>query len=261
MSDFLADAQAVALAAAKEAGEVLLKHFRQNLISEIKSGNIRNIVTNADNESDEVIRKLILKSFPEHGIVSEESSPKPGNYVWYIDPLDGTTNYSRGNSVFCISIALGKGIDILVGTTYNPLAGEMYSAIKGKGAFLNGKSIKSGTITSLDNAMVCCDFGYENKEREIMLGMFKRLLMGVKSVRFKGSGALTTAEIASGRVDGYVRAGSSPWDYAASTLIIREAGGVVTDFNGKAWQLDSENIVAAATPVLHKELLKAVEEA
>ncbi|MBI2141637.1 inositol monophosphatase [Candidatus Woesearchaeota archaeon] len=262
MADFLAEAQAVAESAAKEAGAALLKHFRRSLTVQIKEGNFRNIVTNADKEADALIRAAISEKFPSHRIVTEEAKPKEGSdFVWYVDPLDGTNNFSRGNSQFNISIALCRENELLAGLVYNPVTLEVYRAIKDRGAFLNDKRITVAATNALAGAIICCDFAYENEERLAMLRLIAGLALKVRSLRVWGSATTATTQIAAGRVDGYARAGSSPWDYAASTLIIREAGGIVTDFSGKPWQPSSRNILAAATAPLHMELLKAVGEA
>lgn len=261
MADFLAEAQKVAVAAAKEAGKIILGYYETNVKVSTKQGNPRNLVTEADKEADALIRRIILEAFPGHSMVSEENEPKKGNeYVWYVDPLDGTTNYTRHVSYFCVSIALAKGNELLVGVIYNPVTSELYTAKAGRGAFLNGKALKAGNANDLIQSFVCMDFSYDNAERQKAAAVLSRLAMSVKSIRVKGSGALALCEVASGRAEGYVRMGSTPWDYAAGTLIIREAGGAVTDLDGKAWEPESKGVIAASSGKIAEQLLAKVKE-
>ena len=258
MADFLAEAEEVAVEAAKEAGKLILAHFRKILVIEIKKGNPRNLVTNADKESDKLIKRLISGKFPEHGIVSEESEPTKGEYVWYIDPIDGTTNYSRGVKYFCVSIALAKDDDLLVAAVYNPATSELYTAVKGRGAFLNGKKLVVFEPESFDQAMIYGDLGYETDEREKALAILKFLVSG-KGLRVKGSGALAMCELAAGHADAYVDLSSTSWDYAAAALLVREAGGTVADFSGKDWSPQVVNgIVAGGSKQLCGTVLEKV---
>ncbi len=259
--EFLDRALEVAVAAAKEAGKILVKRQFNGLKVGFKEGNVKNVVTNADTEADAIIRGIILKSFPEHSIISEEDAPKKGSeYAWHVDPLDGTTNYSKGANYYCVSIALAKGSELLVGVVYSPVTSELYTAIRGKGAFLNGTKISTGSTNSLEQALVCLDTAYINAERKKAIEVLQKLLPNVKSIRIKGAGALTLCEVATGRADAYIRMGSSAWDYAAGTLILMEAGGIVTDINGIPWQLDSKTVFAALTEELHGKIMKNLQE-
>lgn len=261
MADFLAEAQKVAVAAAKEAGKIILDYYETNMKVSTKQGNPRNLVTAADKEADALIRRVILEVFPGHSIVSEENEPRRGNeFFWYVDPLDGTTNYTRHVSYFCVSIALAKGKELLVGVIYNPVTSELYTAMAGAGAFLNGKALKTSNASGLAQSFVCMDFSYDNAERQRAAAVLKRLALSVKSIRVKGSGALASCEVASGKAEGYVRMGSTPWDYAAGALIIREAGGTVTDLGGKQWEPESKGVIAASSGKIAEQLLAKVNE-
>ncbi|MBI2550562.1 inositol monophosphatase [Candidatus Woesearchaeota archaeon] len=261
MTDFLSEAEAVAIKAVREAGEIALKHFRKKLSIEFKASNVRNLVTNADKEADAVIRKIILARFPDHSIVTEEAKPQKGNdYVWYVDPIDGTTNYSKGANYFTTSVALTQGNRLLIGVIYNPVFPELYTAISGRGAFMNGKRIRTTKAGSMGESIVCCDFGYEDWKRERILKVMAQLLQA-NGLRFKGSGTLEMCEVAAGISEAYLNLGSSPWDYSAATLIVREAGGVVTDYDGKHWTLSSKSIVASCTQELHSKLLEKIATA
>ncbi len=261
MADFLAEAQKVAVAAAKEAGKIILDYYETSIKVSTKQGNPRNLVTAADKEADALIRRIILEAFPDHSIVSEENEPKRGNeFFWYVDSLDGTTNYTRHVSYFCVSIALAKGKELLVGVIYNPVTSEFYTATVGGGSFLNGKALKTSNASDLEQSFVCMDFSYDNAERQRAAAALKQIVMRVKSVRVKGSGALAVCEVASGKAEGYVRMGSTPWDYAAGAVIVREAGGKVTDLDGKDWEPESMGVIAASSGKIAELLLAKVKE-
>ncbi len=260
MTDFLAEAEAVAIKAAKEAAKVLMKHFRTELRIETK-GDPRNIVTIADKESDALIRKIILEKFPDHGIISEENKPVQGksDYVWHIDPLDGTTNYSRGVSYFCVSIALAKGSEIVVGVVYNPVTLALYTAARGKGAFLNGKKLRIAETSIMHEAVICFDFGYAQDKRLQTVEILKRMV-GAKSIRINGAAALTLCEIAAGLANAYVHTGGYSWDFAAGALMIHEAGGVVTDSDGKTWQPNVKEGITAGNSAITSQILAIMKK-
>lgn len=261
MGILLDEAANIAVAAAKEAGKLALKYFRKDIAVEVKEGNPRNTVTTADKETDSLIRKLLLEKFPNHTIVTEEDKPKKGNeYAWYVDPIDGTTNFSRGISYFCTSIALAKESELLVGVIYSPVFSELYTAIRGKGAFLNGKRIRVSGIANLSQAVFSCDLGYNSPERKITLNVLKHLEPVVRGFRLKGSGALASCELAAGRADCHMDPKSTPWDYAAAALIVREAGGRATDLQGKEWKPDSKDYIAS-NGNLHEKLIKELKAA
>ncbi len=262
MSEFLSQAEAVATQAAREAGKLALKYFRHDIAVEVKEGNPRNVVTAADKEADSLIRKLLQEKFPDHSIVTEEDKPKKGSeYVWYVDPIDGTTNFSRGASYFCTSIALAKESELLVGVVYSPVFSELYTAIRGKGAFLNGKRIRVSGTANLSQAVFSCDLGYNSPERESTLKVLRHLEPIVRGFRMKGSGALASCELAAGRADCHMDAKSTPWDYAAAALIVREAGGKATDLQGNEWKPDSKAGYIAGNARFHGKLIDELRAA
>jgi myo-inositol-1(or 4)-monophosphatase len=208
-----------------------------------------------------------------------------GKYRWIIDPLDGTTNYIHGYPMFSVSIALeynppesphtplsqrGAGGDfkggmggfsgeIILGVIFDPLRDELFTAEKGRGAFLNGHSIKVSSVRTLKNSLITTGFPFRKKEfLDTYLRAFKNILLKVSDLRRAGSAALDLAHLACGRCEGFFEIGLSPWDIAAGSLIIKEAGGVVTDFGGREDYLATGNIVAG-TPVVHREILKEVK--
>ena len=257
--DFLAKALDVALAAAKEAGRIQMKYYEKGLEAGSKKGNVRDIVTNADMEADAAIRGIISETFPEHTIITEENTAKKGNeFTWHVDPIDGTTNYARKGKYFCVSIALAKGDEVLVGVVFNALNNELYTAIKWKGALLNGKKIEIGKTVAIDRAVICTDLCHESEKRkpifEILAGF-----TGARSIRIQGSGALTVCEVANGLADCYFNICGSSWDFAAAALIIREAGGVAKSPEGNEWTPQTGKGIIATNQKLYKEILARVK--
>lgn len=247
----------VALRAVKEASTVLRKKFKKQI--QISSKKDRSLVTDVDLKAEKAIIKLIKKNFPSHSILSEEIGGKIGEkYTWVIDSLDGTTNYTRSIPFFSISIALLCQRNPILGVVFNPINKELYFAEKGKGAFLNGKRLKGGQQKILSKAIISFN-KYRAKED------FKKLhriigITGGKCATFRilGSVALALCYLAAGKVDALFGIGNSPWDFAAGALIIKEAGGKVTNLEGKDWQINEKNIIAANEKI-HNQLLKLIK--
>ncbi len=258
--DFLDKAMDVALAAAKEAGKIQLKYYESGLELGIKEGNIRNIVTNADKEADAAIRKVIAEAFPEHTIITEEGAAKQGNeYEWHVDPIDGTKNYSTKGKYFCASIALAKADNLLLGVVYNPVTKECYTALKGKGSFLNGKKIIAAKVEKIEDAVICTDLCNEVGKRKTTLAVIGELVQA-KTIRILGSGALAVCEVAAGNVDGYFNICGSSWDFAAAALILLEAGGVATSPSGKQWTARDSRGIIATNKHLYSAIFRAMKE-
>ncbi|VVB66013.1 Fructose-1,6-bisphosphatase/inositol-1-monophosphatase [Candidatus Gugararchaeum adminiculabundum] len=249
----------VALKAAKLSGEILMRHYQSVLsITEKTPGDI---VTNADFESEKAIIGEIKRSFPDHNFLSEESGSENRNseYTWIIDPLDGTKNYARGFPFFCVSIALAKGDEVILGVVFAPFGKELFTAEKGKGAFLNGKRIScSQTKTVHDSYVAYCDGnGMENRLFTLnLLNAFKR---DAFEVRKFGSAALELCYQACGRIDGFIAVGAKAWDWSAGGLLIEEAGGKISDLQGKPWNIHSKNLIAG-NKYIHAELVKRLLE-
>jgi myo-inositol-1(or 4)-monophosphatase len=260
MAFILEKALDVAVLAAKAAAQIQLKHY--NTVLDIKTKtNERDMVTNADMEADAAVRKIIQNEFPEHSIITEEDSPKKGSeYVWYVDPIDGTTNYTRRAGYFCVAIGLAKLDKMQIGVVYNVLAGELYTAIRGKGAFLNGKPIMVSKINSLGESLVCMDFGYSDENRLKEFKIVQQTLLTLNTFRWKGSGALQLCEVAKGSSEGYLNVKSTGWDYSAASLILTEAGGTVTDFTEQPWKPSSSNVLAT-NALIHDDLLNNIRAA
>jgi myo-inositol-1(or 4)-monophosphatase len=216
-----------------------------------------------DTESEKVIIDTIRTACPDHQFLAEESLREEGagGHRWIIDPLDGTTNFIHGYPVFSVSIALELEGEVVLGVVLDPLRKELFTAEDGRGAFLNGTPLRVSGTQALEGALVATGFPFRQKTLlDPYLDAFKQILLLVSDLRRAGSAALDLAHLAAGRCDGFFELGLSPWDMAAGCLMIREAGGVVSDFGGGGEYLKTGNIVAG-TPVTHPELLKEVRAA
>jgi myo-inositol-1(or 4)-monophosphatase len=242
MKEFLT----VACSAARAAGSIL----RENLNGprEIMYKGDINLVTEMDMRSERVITEAVHAAFPGHGIVAEEGTDtrNASGYTWIIDPLDGTTNYAHGYPCFSVSIALERDGEVIVGVVYDPMRDELFTALKGEGASLNGKAIRVSRAESLMQSLLATGFPYDRKVCERNnLGYFHELLMASQEVRRDGSAALDLCFVACGRFDGFWELKLQPWDVAAGSLIVREAGGTVTDFTGTGFSLHAGELVAS----------------
>jgi len=220
-------------------------------------------VTHVDRASEQIIIKTIKRKLHHHHILAEESlrEPDAGHYRWIIDPLDGTTNYIHGYPVFSLSIALQFNDEIILGIVFDPMRNEVFSAEKGKGAFLNGKSIRVSSVGDMANSLVATGFPFRKKNLiDAYLTLFKNIFNRVSDIRRAGSAALDLAHVAAGRCDGFFEIALGPWDIAAGSLLVSEAGGAVTDFGGGHDYISTGNIVAAS-PSIHREMLREVRGA
>jgi myo-inositol-1(or 4)-monophosphatase len=260
----LAELQRTAVKAAFE-GAVELKTYFGKLDAVSKKGRT-DLVTQADVASEAKIIKTLRTRYPEHAILAEEGGTTNGKgpVRWVIDPLDGTTNYAHGLPIFCISIAAEASGDTIVGVVLSPLGGELFTAIKGKGAFLNDRPIRVSTSTPVSDSLLITGFPYEwGDQRAHIMGRFERCSVAARGVRRLGAAALDLCFIASGRADAYWETQLKPWDAAAGVLIAREAGAAVTDFSGKAYRYETTELLASNGHI-HTEmisLLQIVKEA
>ena len=218
-----------------------------------------NLITAADRESEEYIYNEILRIFPEDSILAEEGHKKQGSsgYTWVVDPVDGTTSFAHGFPFFCISAGLmDKNNEPVLGFIYAPLLNEKFTAYKGGGAYLNGKSIHVSEVSTISKALVGTGFPYNR--REIMERLMRRLsnfLHRVHDIRRTGSAALDIAYVACGRLDAYYEEGLQPWDVCAAHIVLKEAGGQLSKFNGDKYDLFIPETAASNTRV-HAELLE-----
>ena len=249
-----------AIAAAKEAGRIQKLHFGH--IHKVEYKGEINPVTHVDKLCEQAIVQMIKDSFPEHDLLTEESDfeGKGSRWRWIIDPLDGTTNYLHGFHCFSVSIGLEVDGEVKLGVVYYPLLDELFHAEKGEGAYLNGKRIFVSHTYPLDRGFLCTGFPYDVRERaDLYLRYFRQFIIKSFAVRRLGSAAIDLCYLAAGRFDGFWELGLHPWDVAASSLIITEAGGRVTDFQGQPFNIYSEEILAS-NGLIHEEMLQTIQE-
>lgn len=243
-------------ALARGAGEILRAGYHQQ--NSIDHKGTIDLVTEVDRQSEVYLLEAIAEKFPEHRVVAEETGGLEGSddFIWYIDPLDGTTNFAHKLPIFSVSIAFVDGEGLSLGVVYDPMRDEMFSAEHGKGARMNGEAIKVGTSVELSKSLLVTGFPYDRFENpDNNLEYFNRFTLQVQGIRRLGSAALDLCNVACGRVDGFWEIRLEPWDLAAGTLIAREAGAVVTKLNGKPDILISPYNVVAANPALHEKML------
>jgi len=247
---------------ATEAGARELRHYFNNptLKTALKSGGINDLVTEADHASDKAIIGVIQKHFPDHFILSEETGdvPATANYKWIIDPIDGTINFAQGIPICCVSIGIEKDGEMIMGSVYAPFLNEWYFAEKGQGAFLNDTKIAVSERNELLRACLVTGFPYTYLDSENgPLQCFERFIRKGIPVRRLGSAAIDLCWVAAGRFDGFYEHKLNAWDSAAGYLIVEEAGGQVTDFEGKKYSPYQPHI-CATNGLIHNELLQVV---
>jgi myo-inositol-1(or 4)-monophosphatase len=251
MSRYLPELEAIA----REAGALLMGYFVRRVTIEYK-GEV-DLVTEADRASEKLIVERLRARWPEHGIVAEEGtrSDMGAEYRWYVDPLDGTTNFAHGYPVFCVSIALARSDGQLeVGVLYDPTRDEMFAAERGEGAMLNGKPMQVSKTSRLSESILGTGFPSHKRHKNPNIHFYHQLTLRSHGVRRAGSAALDLANVACGRYDGFWEFNLNPWDTAAGVLLVQEAGGVVTRFDGTPFRLDSREVLAS-NGVLHQELI------
>jgi len=250
-----------AVDAALKGGEILLSRFGS-------SNNVRfkekiNLVTDADLLAERAVVDVIQKSFPDHQIMGEEGVANGGesDHKWIIDPLDGTTNYAHGYPVFSVSVALEIKGEVVVGAVYNPILKELFTAEKGKGAYLNGKRLEVSTTDKLIDSLLSTGFPYVRMAGgPTNLEYFNKAIMNCQEIRRDGSAALDLCYVAAGRFDGFWELMLKPWDDAAGMLILTEAGGKVTDLKGGPYSIYSDEILATNV-LIHQELMDLLNSA
>ena len=256
MTQYLPEVEAIA----REAGALLMGYFAEHVTIEYK-GDV-DLVTEADRGSEQMIVERLRSRWPDHGIVGEEGarSGPDADYRWYIDPLDGTTNFAHGYPVFCVSIALvRKDEQLETGVLYDPTRHEMFSAERGRGATLNGKPIHVSQTTRLAESMLGTGFPSHKRHKNPNIHFYQQITLRSHGVRRAGSAALDLANVACGRYDGFWEFNLNPWDTAAGVLLVHEAGGRVTRFDGSPFRLDSHEVLAT-NGFIHREVMTTFEE-
>ncbi len=243
---------------AQKSGFLLKEKF--NNTHKIQYKGAIDIVTEADKMSEDLIIEAIKRKFPDHGILSEESPAitGAGKLRWIIDPLDGTTNYSHGYPVFCVSIALEKEGTIVLGVIYDPMREDMFVAVHGEGAYLNEKKLKVSSVGNISRSLLATGFPYDIREsNDNNLDHFNAMAIKVQAIRRAGSAALDLAYLAAGRFDGFWELKLKPWDTAAGCLMVTEAGGVISDIAGGKWHLQSPNLLAS-NGLIHEQMIEVL---
>jgi len=223
----------LAVKAAKSAAEITLNYFNKNIEIGHKGNLDNDLVTEVDKKSEKCIIDMIKSQYPEHIILAEESglTGDSSNVKWVIDPLDGTVNYAHRIPIFSVSIGVEVNGEIVVGVVIDPSRNELFTAKKGEGAFLNGKRISVSNSTELSKSMIVTGFPYNVKENPYnCIDIFKNFLLSSRALRRLGSAALDAAWVAAGRFDGFYEVKLQPWDSAAGSLLVTEAGGKATNF-------------------------------
>jgi myo-inositol-1(or 4)-monophosphatase len=247
-----------AIETARAAGSILLEKFGRN-ISVSKKGDI-NLVTEADLAAEALIVERIRSYHPKHSILAEESGVTEvagSEYKWIIDPLDGTTNYAHGYPCFAVNIALEHNGEIVVGVTYDPTRDELFAAERGQGATLNNKKITVSVKEDLKDSLIVTGFPYNFMEKPDFAEHLKKFLLAARGVRRDGSAALDMAYLACGRFDGFWEEGLNPWDMAAGKLLIEEAGGVLTAYDGSVFDIYTPPL-CASNGLIHEEMLRVL---
>ena len=248
----------IAIRAARKAGNVMIKSYENptSIKADLKGNN--DFVTNIDRVSETTIIEIIKRSYPEHTIISEEAGLMAGSdsdVQWVIDPIDGTTNFIKGIPHFSVSIAARLKGRTEVAVVYNPITNELFSAVRGQGAQLNGYRIRVANAKGLEGSILATGFPFKQKQySENYFDVLEKLFVPCADFRRTGSGALDLSYVAAGRLDGFFELGLKPWDIAAGELILREAGGIATDFAGGSNYFVSGNLIAG-NPKVVKEFL------
>ncbi len=248
---------------ALEAGALLREFYARGVETEYKTD--VDLVTVADRTSEKLLLERLSAAFPDHGIFGEEGTRHrlDQEYRWYVDPLDGTTNFAHGFPVFCVSLGLehraagvaeGEDGELVAAVLYDPMRDELFAAEKGKGAYLNGRAIHVSPTPGLGQALLATGFPSRSRHQNPNIHFYHEITMRSHGVRRAGSAALDLAYVAAGRMDAYWEFRLNPWDTAAGALLVTEAGGTLTRFNGSPFRLDSREVLATNGP-LERELI------
>jgi myo-inositol-1(or 4)-monophosphatase len=244
---------------ATEAGSLLERYYGQRVAIEYKSE--FDLVTAADRASEKLIVERLRSRFPAHSIVGEEGGgiEHDSAYVWFVDPLDGTTNFAHGFPMFNVTLALEQAGEMVAGVIFEPLRGEMFAAERGSGAYLNNRRIRVSHVRLLEASLMCTGFPSRKRHQNINVHFYHQMAMATHGVRRTGSAALDLAYVACGRLDGFWEFGLNPWDMAAGRLLVSEAGGKVSDMKGQPHLLTSPHLLVD-NGTLHDEILQRFAE-
>jgi myo-inositol-1(or 4)-monophosphatase len=257
----LTDCLEAAIAASKQAGSILQTYAQQGF--QIEHKGLINLVTDADHVAEQRIIDFLTSRFPSHRFLAEErghAHERESPYLWIIDPLDGTTNFAHGLPVYCVSIGLEYRGECVLGVVFDPTRDELFTAMHGEGAFLNGHRLKVSQTYLLNESLLVTGFSYDIRETDDNnLNHFARFALKAQGIRRTGSAALDLCYVGAGRFDGFWEVKLNPWDMAAGSVIVREAGGQVTNFNGEALSVYGQNLVASNRRI-HQAMLAVLNE-
>lgn len=255
----------VAVEAAREAGSILLAEFDRPVRIDYKGE--ADLVTEADRRSEEAIVTRLRNHFPQHAIIAEEGggARAESRFRWYVDPLDGTTNFAHGYPCFCVSIGLLEQGEPLVGVVFHPVSRELFTAVRGGGAYLDGRPIRVSRVPELRSSLLATGFPSRKRVQNPNIHYYWSFTLRSHGVRRDGAAALDLAYLACGRFDGFWEFGLQPWDTAAGVLLVREAGGQVTDFAGNPYAIGSAagphgNELLASNGLVHAEMQAVVAD-
>ena len=245
---------------AREAGALLANYFERHVPFELKGE--FDLVTEADRVSEKLVVDKLRLYFPSHGIVAEEGGGSQGSseYRWYVDPLDGTTNFAHSFPMFNVTLGLERAGEMIAGVIYDPVRQEMFTAERGAGAYLNHRRIHVSSAGRLADSLASTGFPSRKRHHNINIHFYYQLAMASHGVRRTGSAALDLAYVACGRLDFFWEFGLKPWDQAACALLVREAGGTVSDMNGQPHSVTASDHLLADNGALHEEVLRAFAE-
>lgn len=250
----------IAIQAVESSGKILIEYFEKLHDFKQKNKNIRDLVTEVDFLSENNIKKIIENDFPEHSINGEETGlmKKESDYCWHIDPIDGTVNYSQGIPLCAVSVGLQYNNEIIASAVFNPFSDELFFASKGSGAFLNGRQIKVSNKINIEDGLYIAAFSSESgKDKKDEYNIFGDLNNKTRGVLRLGSAALALAYLSCGRIDGFWAKHLYPWDIAGGLLLVKEAGGKVTDTSDNEYSFQSKDLVSSNS-LIHDELLKSL---
>jgi myo-inositol-1(or 4)-monophosphatase len=255
MADYLESATEIA----QQAGSLLRYYFERHVRFELKGD--FDLVTEADRASEKLIVEQLKARFPDHGIMAEEGGGHESSsaYRWYVDPLDGTTNFAHGYPVYNVTLALEKGGELIAGVIFDPTRGELFTCEKGGGAFLNGSRIHVSRAAKLNECLFSTGFPSRRRHLDVNIHFYYQLAMASHGVRRGGAAAIDLAYVACGRLDGFWEFDLSPWDMAAGKLLVEEAGGICRDMNDGVHHLTSPHIVAD-NGLIHEETITLFSE-
>jgi myo-inositol-1(or 4)-monophosphatase len=244
---------------AREAGALLAHYFERRIGYELKGEH--DLVTEADRTSEKLIVERLRTYFPSHSIVAEEGGGNKGtsDFRWYVDPLDGTTNFAHGFPVFNVTLGLEQAGELIAGVVFDPTRQEMFTAERGAGAYLNNRRIRVSTVKRLEDSLVATGFPSRRRHENINVHFYYQLAMLTHGVRRAGAAAIDLAYVACGRLDGFWEFGLNPWDMAAGALLIVEAGGICSDMKGGVMDVRGAHLLAD-NGLLHAQMVELFSE-